>query len=264
MRQPKLSSPRVLIAISCLLLCVIAAALYWRARQPFHRLPGPNLVYWAWERPEDLRFLNPEKEAVAFLASSVELLPDGVKVYPRMQPLLLAPRTQLIAVVRVYSHSEAPDSLDSAEQEKILQTVMATTALPRVSGLQIDFDARFSERSFYSQILEKLRRRLGPSYPISITALASWCIGDRWIHDLPVNEAVPMLFSMGTEESSFRQYLKTHTSFPEPLCRGSVGLSTGEWFREQIHWQTRVYVFSSTAWTPDSVNSVRSRLSGRF
>jgi hypothetical protein len=176
----------------------------------------------------------------------------------------LAPGTQLIAVVRVYSHSEAPASLDSAQQEKILQTVQAATALPHVSGLQIDFDARSSERSFYSQILTELRRHLGLSYPISITALASWCIGDRWIHDLPVNEAVPMLFSMGLEESSFRQYLKTHSSFPEPLCRGSVGLSTDEWFREQIHWQTRVYVFSSTAWTPESVKSVRSRLSGGF
>jgi hypothetical protein len=151
-----------------------------------------------------------------------------------------------------------------AQQEKVLQTLVAATALPRVSGLQIDFDARSSERSFYSQILEKLRKRLGPSYPISITALASWCIGDRWIHDLPVNEAVPMLFSMGADEATFRQYLKTHSSFPEPLCRGSVGLSTGEWFPKQIHWKTRVYVFSQDAWTPESVNSIRSRVSGRF
>jgi len=264
MRLSTLPFRRLWIAISILVLCIIGTVLFWRAHRPFYRLQGPNLVYWAWERPEDLRFLNPRKEAVAFLASSVELLPQDVKVYPRMQPLLLAPGTQLIAVVRVYSHSNAPASLDSAQMEETLKTVIASTGLPQVSGLQIDFDARSSERSFYSQILAELRHRLGPSYPISITALASWCIGDRWIHDLPVNEAIPMLFSMGTEGPSIRQYLSSHSSFPEPLCRGSVGLSTDEWFSKQIHWQTRVYVFNAKAWIPASVKSVRSRLSGGF
>src|SRR5580704_12412933 len=112
MRYPTLFPARLLIAISSLLLCAIAVAWFWRTRHPLHRLQGPSLVYWAWERPEDLRLLDPKKEAVAFLTSSVELLPDGVKVSPRMQPLLLAPGTQLISVVRIYSHSSAPASLD--------------------------------------------------------------------------------------------------------------------------------------------------------
>jgi Protein of unknown function (DUF3142) len=262
MRRLGLRSTSLQFVLVCALFCLVAIAWSWRTHQKPHRLQGPNLVFWAWERPEDLRFLNPKKEAVAFLASSVELLPDGVRVYRRMQPLLLGPGTQLIAVVRVYSHANAPASLDSVQLNELLNTAVAASAQPQVSELQIDFDARSSERSFYSHFLSELRHRLGPSYPISITALASWCIGDRWIRDLPVNEAVPMLFSLGQEESAVRQYLSSHSSFPEPHCRRSVGLSTGEWSPNAIHSQTRVYVFSHEAWTRKNVELVRSRLSG--
>jgi hypothetical protein len=253
---------RIQVAIISALLCGVAVAGFWRARQPLYRLRGPNLVFWAWERPEDLRFLNPKKDAVAFLSSSVELLPYGVNIHRRMQPLLLADGTQLIAVVRIYSHLDAPAALDSVQMDELLNTALAATAQPRVTALQIDFDARSSERPFYSRFLFELRRRLGPSYPISITALASWCIGDRWIHDLLVNEAVPMLFSLGKEEPIVRQYLSTHTSFLEPHCNGSVGLSTGEWSPNAIHRRTRVYVFSRDPWTRKNVESIRSRLNG--
>ena len=237
---------------------------WWRSRQPIHRLRGPNLVFWAWERPEDLRFLDPQKEAVGFLAATVELLPDRVKIYPRMQPLLLASGTQLMAVVRIYSHPGLPASLDAAQLNQTLDALLAATHQPQVTALQIDFDARSSERAFYSQLLAELRSRLGSAYPISITALASWCIGDRWIHNLPVDEAVPMLFSMGNEQIVISHYLSWHPFFPEPLCRGSVGLSTGEWLPSQVRHQTRVYVFSRDAWTQQSVNTIRSRLSGKF
>jgi len=84
-------------------------------RRPVHRLTGPRLVYWAWERPEDLRFADPRNEAVAFLASSVELLLYSVRVHPRMQPLLIPPGVQLLAVVRIYSHSDQPAALDERQ-----------------------------------------------------------------------------------------------------------------------------------------------------
>jgi hypothetical protein len=207
-----------------------------------------------------LRFLDPQTEGVAFLASSVELQPDAVQVHPRMQPLLLPAGIQLVAVVRIYSNSSAPAALNEQQFSETLQTLLQVTHEPRVIALQIDFDARSSERAFYSRLLKELRRQLGSAYPISITALASWCIGDRWIRDLPVNEAVPMIFSMGPEEALIRHYLSSVDTFPEPLCRGSLGISTGEWWPNPVHTRTRVYVFSSTAWTRAAVESLRSRI----
>jgi hypothetical protein len=235
-------------------------AWFWYARRPIHRLPGPSLVFWAWERSEDLRFLNAKSEGVAFLVATVELLPDATHVHSRMQPLYLAPSTQLVATVRIYSHANKPASLDDAQFTTALDVLLSATHEPKVSALQIDFDARTSERDFYARLLRELRIRLGPIYPISITALASWCIGDRWIRDLPVQEAVPMLFSMGHDEALIRQYLSSVGTFSEPLCRGSLGLSTGEPWPGLVGSRTRVYVFSQTPWTREAVDEVRKRL----
>jgi hypothetical protein len=254
---------KIVVAACVLLVCILAATWFWQPSQRLHRLQGPDAVYWAWERPEDLRFLDPQKEAVAFLASSVELLPNRVNLYPRMQPLLLSPGTQLMAVVRIYSHPASPAALNSEQFEAAVNAAISATHQPNVSALQIDFDARSSERSFYSRLLTELRRQLGPHYPISITALASWCIGDRWIRSLPVDEAVPMLFSMGSEAPEVRRYLLSHASFPEPLCRGSLGVSTGEEWPKEIGANTRIYVFHPQSWTRESVETVRSRVRGK-
>jgi hypothetical protein len=240
--------------------CLLWATWFHYGYRPEHRLKGPRLVYWAWERPEDLRFLDAKAEGVAFLARSVELLPDSVRVQPRMQPLYLGPGIQVVAVVRIFSRADKPAALTAQQLSETLQALLAATREPAVTALQIDFDARVSERAFYSQLLAELRRQLGPAYPISITALASWCIGDRWIRDLPVNEAVPMLFSMGSEEALIRNYLGSTGAFPEPLCRGSLGISTGEWWPNPVHSRTRVYVFHQGPWTQEAVEEVRSRI----
>jgi len=60
---------------------------------------------------------------------------------------------------------------------------------PAVAALQIDFDARRSQRAFYAAILRDLRRRMPPDLPLSIAALASWCSSDDWLGSLPINEA---------------------------------------------------------------------------
>jgi Protein of unknown function (DUF3142) len=238
--------------------CLLVATWFHYGHRPAHRLQGPLLVYWVCERPEDLRILDPKTEAAAFLASSVELLSDSIRVAPRLQPLYLPPGIQLVSVVRLYSQADKPATFHAQQLAETVQALMAATRQPGVSALQIEFDALVSQRAFYSQLLTELRRQLGPTYPISITALASWCIGDRWIRDLPVNEAVPMLFSMGPEEAITRQYLSSTDTFPEPLCRGSLGISTGEWWPNPIHSRTRVYVFSQVPWTREEVENIRS------
>jgi hypothetical protein len=128
-----------LAAAGCILLvCILAASWIWRTRQELHRLQGPNLVYWAWERPEDLRLLDPQKEAVTFLASSVELLPDRANLFPHMQPLLLSPGTHLVAMVRIYSHPASPAALNSVQFEAVVNAAVSATGEPNVAALQID------------------------------------------------------------------------------------------------------------------------------
>src|SRR5439155_3985440 len=70
--------------------------------------------------------------------------------------------------------------------------VVCRLLLEKKNTLEIDFDARASEREFYRAILLDLRRVLPASMPLSITALASLCECDGWISGIPVTEAVPM------------------------------------------------------------------------
>jgi hypothetical protein len=117
-----------------------------------------------------------------------------------------------------------------------------------IAGVQIDFDAARSQRAFYRDLLVDLRSALPESMPLSMTALASWAVHDRWLAGLPVDEAVPMLFRMGADAKRVRTYLDSGEDFAEPLCRTSVGFSTDE-PRAAVASGRRVYLFSPTAWT---------------
>src|SRR5215471_8046549 len=61
----------------------------------------PKVVLWAWERPEDLRFIDPQTTGVAYLARTVFLDGDAILDRPHLQPLWVPPGTRLIAVTRV-------------------------------------------------------------------------------------------------------------------------------------------------------------------
>src|SRR6266550_1062715 len=61
----------------------------------------PHTILWAWERPEDFEFLDPNRFAVAFLAQTLILKGGDVVLNPRRQPLKVSPETRLIAVTRI-------------------------------------------------------------------------------------------------------------------------------------------------------------------
>jgi hypothetical protein len=209
----------------------------------------PRFVVWAWERPEDLRFTNPQTTAVAFLAETIQLHGDTVVARPRKQSLLVPDGAHLVAVVRIEADQNAVLKGDQIEQTA---TAIAKAALLlRVMAIQVDFDATRSQQNFYRSLLFSVRRRLGPVTPISITALASWCIGDDWISSLPINEAVPMLFRMGADTSDVVGRLSSGRDFRATICQGSLGVSTDEpWV--SLPSGRRIYVFNNHAWTEGS------------
>ncbi len=248
----------------------------------------PNIYLWAWERPEDLQFLPDKKTGVAFLAKTIFLGPHptpkqtelaAVKVQPRMQPLRITPGTPLMAVVRIESLRGALPSAYSAfsastpafshdEIARIATEISSSSQIAGVSALQIDFDATLSEHTFYRDLLIEVRQQLPPNFPLSITALASWCIGDRWLNNLPpgtIDEAVPMLFRMGTGTSEITSYLAKGNDFTVPACSTSLGLSTDEPFSRDIlsgkfavgstiPSSVRIYLFSPHAWEESSAS----------
>jgi hypothetical protein len=212
------------------------------------QLPGRML--WAWERPEDLRGLDPARTGVAFLDRTVSIGPNGVTTRPRLQPLAVAPGTALVAVVRIETTREAA-RLTEAVRADVAASIEAA-ARPDVRGVQIDFDARESEREFYRALLHDVRARLPSGTALTMTALASWCMADDWIADLPVDEAVPMLFRMGADGPGVRAHLDRGGDFPVRACRQSLGLSTDEPIG-LVPRGRRLYLFHPSRWTSEAI-----------
>lgn len=245
-------------AVSLALLALGGTAHRTRPASRMDRLP--RVTVWAWERREDLRAIDPATTAVAWLDRTVVVDARGLAVVPRRQAMLLPASAGLvrIAVVRLETGSGAVLNDDSAQR---VAEAIAEAAIPDAAALQVDFDARQSERGWYADVLRRVRMRMPAAMPLSITALASWCSYDGgWIEGLPVDEAVPMLFRMEPDRRRLgvRGWGTGDFAIREPLCGGSVGISTTEAWPPDLE-RRRVYVFADRGWGRDGLDeTVRS------
>jgi hypothetical protein len=219
----------------------------------------PSKIIWAWERPEDLRFLDPKEFGVAFLAQTLFLEKEHVNRVARRQPLEVSNGTYMIAVTRIETVKET-SRRPAYSDEQIAETVeliRRTLDLPNVKGIQIDFDAAVSERDFYRRLM--MRLSVPPAtagdtdealrVPLTITSLASWCAGDAWFNAFPVDEAVPMVFVMGADSEKIRNFLRNGNDWQEPLCKGSYGISVDESPIQGLQPGRRVWYFKNSSWT---------------
>jgi hypothetical protein len=241
----------------------------------------PRKIIWAWERPEDLRFLDPKEFGVAFLAQTLFLENDRVTPNQRRQPLEISPGTYLIAVTRIETQKEMGKrpALDGDMADKVAGLIAKTIELADVKGIQVDFDAASSERPFYRSMMNKLADRtkaadaacdpsdqkvintnhspLTTHHSLTMTSLASWCTGDAWFNDFPVDEAVPMVFQMGADSEKIKTYLRNGNDWREPLCRGSYGISIEEGRFEGMKDGRRTFYFKNSAWNPGDIDSLQ-------
>ena len=236
----------------------------------------PRPVLWVWERATDLTFLDPARADVAFLSQTLVVRDGRVTVVPRQQPLRVAPGTAVIPVTRVEPAGLDPERATPELTAEMAQAVVATAAhwvtrpvpdeVPRVAPriaprvVQIDFEARGSQRAFYRSLLVEVRRRLPPDVGLSITALASWCLDDPWLDGVAVSEVVPMLFRMGPDAGAVLARLEALGDFPRRACRSGVGVAVEEGMRWMPR-DRRAWIFSATGWTPAVVARALSHAS---
>ncbi len=244
---------RLLLSAALVLLVALNGASGARPQ-----LDHARLTLWAWERPEQLRFIQSHDVGVAFLAGTVYL--DDQPVFrPRLQPLQVNSQTPLTAVVRLELTPRTPNVTSPNYTAMVVEDILQAQDFNRVRGLQIDFDATRSQREFYRALLRTLRAQLPPRTTLSITALGSWCLGDDWISELPIDEAVPMLFRMGIDRGNILHALQAGEDFHEPLCRSSIGISTDEPWPERLT-DRRIYIFNPHAWNSTSFAIVSRKL----
>ncbi|MFL6216217.1 MAG: DUF3142 domain-containing protein [Blastocatellia bacterium] len=268
--MPRPHTIRIIITTALVAIIIAAAALIAiRLRPAAFAITGraplgstddrmsdlPRVILWAWERPEDLRFINPQEIGVAYLAATITLSGDRVAIRPRLQPLALAPATRRIAVARIETDNRTRPLFSDEQRRRVVAALTALSQGEEVTAVQIDFDARASERTFYRAVLVDLRNELPATTRLSITALASWCLGDNWIADLPIDEAVPMLFRMGADHDNIQIRLKAGDEFSAAVARHSVGISMDEPVSARMA-DRRVYVFNPRPWTVDSVRQI--------
>lgn len=218
----------------------------------------PSIMLWAWERPSDLRAVGSDA-GVAFLAQTVTIDPDRISIASRRWPLKVAPRTMLSAVTRI----EMPVTRRvDADAERIARAIAETAHFPGVAAVQIDFDATESQRPFYRRLIENVRTRIGAQVPLSITALASWCVGDRWLDGLPIDEAVPMLFQLGPLNEPYRSVAMAPDA-AHRLCQSSLGTSLDEPMALRPSGR-RIYVFNPQPWTLPTIERAQRYARGEI
>lgn len=231
----------------------------------------PNKVLWAWQRAENLSFIDPGEFAVAYMACRAVLTGDEVRFEWRNQPLRVPEGTLLIPTIRIDVERRQPCAFSQSQLKRLTHAMMIVARRPRSPQIQIDFDALYTEREFYRQLIDDIAVRLPDGVKLSITSLASWCLFDDWIRNLPVHESVPMMFSLGRERAKVLNYFRQGADFRTLRCCRSLGLSLEEpdvnrLMIPLIRRRTipcRVYVFTKTAWNAKKVKAVQEMLGAK-
>jgi hypothetical protein len=117
--------------------------------------------------------------------------------------------------------------------------------------VQLDFEVRRSQRAFWLEVVQSVRAALPIGVRLSVTALASWCHGDRWLAQAPADEIVPMYFRLGSRRAEFER--RTMAGAMDPRCAAAHGVADDEppW---PVALPGRRYVFlgrpSARRWDP--------------
>jgi Protein of unknown function (DUF3142). len=221
------------------------------------RSAHPPVMLWAWEAPSRLEWIDPAKVGVAFLSETITLSGNSLESRPRMQPLVVPPKTYRMAVVRIERYNRNEPSLSEHQLDGLVYRVLRRAKESRADAIQIDFDARKSEREFYSKFLTRLRKDLPAPTALSMTALASWCIGDGWLDELSVDEIVPMFFSMGVDKEQVLMHLRDKGTVRAYGKRLGIGIADDSEMNDALAncrargvvRESSLYLFSGRAWT---------------
>ncbi|WP_010546364.1 hypothetical protein [Sphingomonas elodea] len=218
--------------------------------------PWPPLVVWAWERPEDLRFL-PEDAEIAVQTGFVELAGDNFLARGRHSPLR-TDKPPTTAVVHVQIDDRRPLRWTPALRARVGTAVLHLARVVPSPRVQIDFEVRQSQRQVLIDLLHDVRAGLPATISLSMTAIASWCQED-WLGALPVDEIVPMLFRMGRGGAAIRARIERGGDWAEPACRNALALSADSPIA-RIPQGRRIYLFAPQSWTPSTFDAVRKRV----
>ena len=256
------------------LLMIMSAALSTLATLPASAAAAPRIVLWSWEHNDDLRFVDTSKVAIAHFEGTIILGRETASIIKRRNLICLPASGFHFPVFRIeLAHrDEAAQPAAFARAETIIldHLIKSKPAGCRRSQLaayepttvQIDFDAKQNDRASYLQFLQNLKAKLPRNTKLSVTALASWCLGDKWLQQAGVDETVAMLFSMGVGYEGALSAMSRMPLSNGGSAKQSIGISINE---EKTNRRLKklgilssdmraskfehLYAFSSLGWT---------------
>lgn len=234
------SAKRSRIALFLLIIATFSA-------QPASLKAG--IILWAWDRHEDLGFLDTlpadRNFSVAFFAGTIDLKKNAPRFIPRQRKLLVGKSIPLIPVLHVVS--QRGKIYGEEDLDLIVRSVNNILKTHGGKIIQLDFEVFESQRRFYRELILDIRKKL-PDIRLSVTALASWCTGDAWLKGIPIDEIVPMYF----DATHGRDEATRPGAGIAGECTATAGLATYEKYEAMPH-ATRYYLFNNRAWHRDAL-----------
>lgn len=182
--------------------------------------------WWYWDRPASWLPAPPPGVGVAVVTTHVYLSGDRVTRVARRSSLRLPPDVVAMPVIHVEVDPARPLVGTPAQRDAVRDAVLAVTRHHAPGWVQLDFEARRSQRGFWRAVVDATRAGLPPGVRFSVTALASWCHGDRWLDDAPVDEIVPMYFRLGPARPEMEA--RTAAGAVDPRCTRAYGVADDE------------------------------------
>jgi len=223
--------------------------------------PDTQTLLWMWDRPQLFSSL-PEGTGIAYLHATVRLSGAQSRTTWRQWPLRIAPGVTVVPLVHVALDNLAPSPLDDAQQQAIAAALAHAAAHSRSGWVQLDFEARRSQREAYVALLQRLQPMRERGVRLSATALASWCMDDAWLPAGLLDEIVPMYFRMGVDAAPIRRRLQATGAATVPACRDAAGLLLGE-PSPALSGVKRRYVFHTGAWKKEDFEKIDTRDANR-
>jgi hypothetical protein len=227
---------------------------------------SPKIFLWAWERPENLLFLDNKNNVnigVAFYAGIITFSDSKTFFRPRLQPLAINPKISPIAVIRI-ENKEYRHQLENNQLLEAVDLIVKICSQNKISGCQLDFDAANSEIDFYKKLIWETKNNLPQSMPLSITTLVSWCHSGSWLEDLPIDEAVPMFFRLGLDDYLIRSHFVGESFMKARICQKSIGISLDEPLPQSKYLENRrIYIFNPNSWTLEDFSNIIKEIEER-
>jgi len=209
--------------------------------------PSNDAIAWLWKDASIPAF---SRAVVAVVDRHIWLAGGKVLVRPGARPRALARGTVVIPVVHVEIDPLHPPTSLRAAEPVVLDAMRSAARATTTGWVQLDLEARPSQRADYRELVRRVRTALPPGVKLSVTALAWWCRSGAWLDGLAADEVVPMFFRMGRDNAPLRGIVARQPAALHPLCRaGSAGFSRQEPFpRDVTARYRRTYWFDETGW----------------